>query len=67
MSILYMLGILVCAIVVCSFAVWAIRKFVPPEMQKWVFLLAGLIGVILFCIIVMNLVGGGTVSLPRIR
>ena len=45
MSILYMLGILVCAIVVCSFAVWAIRKFVPPEMQKWVFLLAGLIGV----------------------
>jgi TRAP-type C4-dicarboxylate transport system permease small subunit len=65
---LYLLGILVCAIAVGCFAVWAIRKFVPAEMQKWVFLLVGLVALVFFCYFVMTLVGsGGSFAPLRIR
>jgi len=54
---------LVIAILVLSFAVWAVRSFCPPEFQKYAFLLIGLVVLISVCYLLAGLAGSPPLGL----
>lgn len=50
---------LIVAILILSFAVWAIRSFCPSEFQKYAFLLVGLVVLISVCYLLLGMTGSG--------
>lgn len=58
---------LVIAIIVLSFAYWAVNNFVPEPMRKFAILVMALIAVIFLVWLLLGMVGGGGISLPHVR
>jgi hypothetical protein len=56
----------VIAVIVLSFLYWVVNNYVPEPMRKFAMLVLMAIAVICLIYILLQMAGGGTVTLPRI-
>lgn len=64
MPFITLIGYIVAAVIMCSFAYWVVTNYLPEPIKKFGVLVVVAIAVIFICWIILAMTGSGTVPLP---